>query len=44
MAIGTLKSGLNHVTNVAVTDVEEVVWLDCIGHDMAGFRPRLIWI
>lgn len=44
MALGTLANGLNHVTNVAVTDTEEVVWLDCLGHDMKNFKPRLIWI
>lgn len=44
MALGTLGNGLNHVTNVAVTEMEEVIWLDCIGHDMTNFKPRMIWI
>lgn len=44
VALGTLKNGQNHATNVAVTDMETVVWLDSLGHDMENFKPRLIWI
>ena len=44
VALGNLKDGQNHATNVAVTDMETVVWLDSLGHDMTDFKPRLIWI
>jgi hypothetical protein len=43
-AIGTLKDGRSHATNVAVTNKEEVIWLDQFRLDMDGFRPSLVVI
>ena len=43
-AVGALSTGQAHASNLAVTSDKNVIWIDCIGHDMTGFQPRIIWV